>query len=329
MLFKEDEIARAEATAVRENAAWYRWTHDLVKVTGEDAEKFLDWILVNSIAGLSVGRGKYTTMLDENGGIIDDLVVFHKAEGLWWLSTLYGPRLIPWLEAHAEGRDVSARLVTYDWDMYAVQGPDAPAAMEKLLDESADGMKRFSVSANAVDGIPVYVHRSGFTGEDGFEIYCAAEKTAELREKIAAAVEAAGGREIYTLEVYVRSIPMEKGFALKQDFKHLNPFECGLGWAVDLEKDFIGKDATLAIKDKPRYQMVGLEFERESTEDVNIWERVYLYGVEVGRCAQAIYGYTVDRNIGFATVRAGIPEGTRVTVGPNGSPAVIVKKKFC
>ena len=88
MLFKEDEIARAEATAVRENAAWYRWTHDLVKVTGEDAEKFLDWILVNSIAGLSVGRGKYTTMLDENGGIIDDLVVFHKAEGLWWLSPL-------------------------------------------------------------------------------------------------------------------------------------------------------------------------------------------------------------------------------------------------
>ena len=82
MLFKEDEIARAEATAVRENAAWYRWTHDLVKVTGEDAEKFLDWILVNTIAGLPVGRGKYTTMLDENGGIIDDLVVFHKAEGL-------------------------------------------------------------------------------------------------------------------------------------------------------------------------------------------------------------------------------------------------------
>jgi glycine cleavage system aminomethyltransferase T len=56
---------------------------------------------------------------------------------------------------------------------------------------------------------------------------------------------------------------------------------------------------------------------------------VYLYGVEVGRCAQAIYGYTVDKNIGFANIRAGIPEGTRVTVGPNGSPAVVVSKVFC
>ncbi|MBQ1459975.1 MAG: aminomethyl transferase family protein, partial [Oscillospiraceae bacterium] len=137
------------------------------------------------------------------------------------------------------------------------------------------------------------------------------------------------GREIYTLEVYVRSIPMEKGFALKQDFKHLNPFECGLGWSVDLEKEFIGKEATLAIRENPRYQMVGLVFDWESTEDISIWERVYLYGVEVGRCAQAIYGYTVDKNIGFATIRAGIPEGTRVTVGPNGSPATVVSKVFC
>ena len=329
MLFREDKLARLDAETIRKSVGWYRWTHDLVEVTGADALEVLETLYVSRIAKISAGKTKYTAMLDEQGEIIDDVIVMHMSEGVYWVSTLYGPRLIPWLEAHAEGRDVSARLVTYDWDMYAVQGPDAPAAMEKLLDESADGMKRFSVSANAVDGIPVYVHRSGFTGEDGFEIYCAAEKTAELREKIAAAVEAAGGREIYTLEVYVRSIPMEKGFALKQDFKHLNPFECGLGWAVDLEKDFIGKNATLAIKDKPRYQMVGLEFERESTEDVNIWERVYLYGVEVGRCAQAIYGYTVDRNIGFATVRAGIPEGTRVTVGPNGSPAVIMKKKFC
>jgi glycine cleavage system aminomethyltransferase T len=98
---------------------------------------------------------------------------------------------------------------------------------------------------------------------------------------------------------------------------------------VDLEKEFIGKEATLAIRENPRYQMVGLVFDWESTEDISIWERVYLYGVEVGRCAQAIYGYTVDKNIGFATISAGIPEGARVTVGPNGSPATVVSKVFC
>jgi Na+/H+ antiporter NhaC len=132
MLFKEDEIARAEAQAVRTNAAWYRWTHDLVKVEGVDAEKFLDWILVNSIAGLSVGQGKYTTMLDENGGIIDDLVVFHKAEGLWWLSTLYGPHAVRWFDAHREGFEVAYADNTQAWDMYAVQGPNSAKVMGSI-----------------------------------------------------------------------------------------------------------------------------------------------------------------------------------------------------
>ena len=329
MLFKDDKIARLDAETIRKSVGWYRWTHDLVEITGPDAPEVLDMIYVSRISAVPAGKTKYTAMLDEQGEILDDVIVMHMAEGVYWVSTLYGPRLLPWIEAHAAGKDISARLITYDWDMYAVQGPDSPAAMEKLLDAPLGEMKRFSVAANAVAGIPVYVHRSGFTGENGFEIYCAADKTGELRAKIAGAVEAAGGREIYTLEVYVRSIPMEKGFALKQDFKHLNPFECGLGWSVDLEKDFIGKAATLAIREKPRYQMVGLEFERESTEDISIWERVYLYGVEIGRCAQAIYGYTVDKNIGFATIRAGVPLGARVTVGPNGSPATVVKKVFC
>jgi len=329
MLFKEDKLARLDAETIRRSVGWYRWTHDLVEITGAGALEILEKIYVSNISKVLPGKTKYTAMLDEKGEIIDDVIVMHMDEGVYWVSTLYGPRLIPWIEAHAEGKDVKARLITYDWDMYAVQGPESPAALEKLLDTPLESMKRFSVAAGSVNGIPVYVHRSGFTGENGFEIYCAADRTAEVRESIAKAVEAAGGREIYTLEVYVRSIPMEKGFALKQDFKHLNPFECGLGWSVDLNKDFIGKEATLAIRENPRYQMVGLVFDWESTEDISIWERVYLYGVEVGRCAQAIYGYTVDKNIGFATIRAGIPEGTRVTVGPNGSPATVVSKVFC
>ena len=329
MLFREDKTARLDAETIRKSVGWYRWTHDLVEITGRDALEVLDTIYVSSISKVPAGKTKYTAMLNEAGEIIDDVIVMHMSDGVYWVSTLYGPRLIPWLEAHAGGKDVPARLITADWDMYAVQGPDSPAAMEKLLDEPLGDLKRFSVCENAVSGIPVKVHRAGFTGENGFEVYCAADRTGEIRELIAQAVAAAGGREVYTLEVYVRSIPMEKGFALKQDFKHMNPFECGMGRSVDLDKDFIGKDATLAIRNRPRYQMVGLEFERESTEDINIWERVYLYGVEVGRCSQAIYGYTVDKNIGFANIRAGIPEGTRVTVGPNGSPATVVSKVFC
>ncbi|MGI6073009.1 MAG: glycine cleavage T C-terminal barrel domain-containing protein [Lachnospiraceae bacterium] len=329
MLFKEDKIARLDADTIRNFVGYYRWTHDLVEITGTDALEVLETIYVNNISKADLGKTKYTTMLNEEGEIIDDVIVMHMDRGLYWVSTLYGPRLIPWIETHKDGKDVNARIITYDWDMYAIQGPKSPEALNALLENPIDGMKRFFVAPNSIKGIPVYVHRAGFTGENGYEIYCAFEKSKEIKDYIDEAVLKAGGREIYTLEVYVRSIPMEKGLPLKQDLKGLNPFECGLGWSVDLNKDFIGKEATLAIKDNPRYQMVGLEFSWESTEDINIWEKVYLYGVEVGRCAQTIYGYTVDKNIGFATIRADIPMGTAVTVGPNGSPAVVVEKEFC
>lgn len=329
MLFKDDKTARLDAETIRKSVGWYRWTHDLVEVTGSDAAEVLNWIYVSNIGKVPAGKTKYTTMLNEDGDIIDDVIIMRMTDDIYWVSTLYGPRLIPWLNEHCAGKDYSARLITYDWDMYAVQGPDSLKAINALLASPADDMKRFSVIEGEINSIPVWIHRSGFTGENGYEVYCAADRTLEIRNLIDKAVNEAGGREIYTLEVYVRSVPMEKGFALKQDFKALNPFECGLGWSVDLEKDFIGKEATLKIKDAPRFQMVGLEFDRESTEDISIWERVYLYGVEIGRCSQAIYGYTVDKNIGFANIRAGIPEGTRVTVGPNGSPATVVGKVFC
>ena len=329
MLFKNDERARLDAQTIRTSVGWYCWTHDLVEVTGADAPEVLEKIFVSSLAKTIAGKTKYTAMLNDDGEIIDDVIVMHMSEDIYWISSLYGPRLIPWIEAHSEGKDIQTRLITYDWNMFAVQGPESPKAMNRLLKEPVDDMKRFTVTKNCIGDIPVYIHRSGFTGENGFEVYCSPDQTETVKEAIRTAVEAEGGREIYTLEVYVRSVPMEKGFALKQDFKHMNPFECGMGWTVDLSKDFIGKEATLRIKDDPRFQMVGLEFDWESTEDISIWERVYLYGVEIGRCAQTIYGYTVDKNIGFANIKAGIPEGTKVTVGPNGSPATVVSKVFC
>ena len=329
MLFREDKVARADAEAIRKGVGFYRWTHDLVEITGKGALEVLQKIYISDISKVAVGRSKYTASLDETGEIIDDVIVMHMADGLYWVSDLYGPRLLPWIEQHKGEADIHAKIITYDWDMYAVQGPDSLKAMNAMLVAPVDDLKRFGICERKLGDIPVYIHRSGFTGENGYEIYSAFDKSAEVHDLALKAVESVGGRELQTLEVYVRSIPMEKGFALKQDFKHLSPYECGLGWAVAADKDFIGKEAALARKEHPKYRMVGLEFSRESTEDISIWERVYWYGVEVGRCAQTIYGYTVDKNIGFATVRADVPDGAELTVGCNDSPAVVVNKVFC
>ena len=331
MLFKEDEVARAEAKAVREHAAWYRWTHDLVEVTGPDAERFLDWMLVNTIAGTAVGRGKYTTMLDEDGGIIDDLVVFHKDAGTWWLSTLYGPHMVRWFDAHKGDYDVAYCDITQSWDMYAVQGPNSAQVMNDLVANPVDELKRFQLLETQAAGVPVVVDRGGFTGELGYEVYCAREDSPAIAAAIDEAAGKHGAPRLKTLEVYVRSLPMEKGMALRQDYKGLTPFEANLGWSVHMDKEFFGKEALAAAQEAgAKRAFVGVEIERESYEDIAQNEIVRKRGIPVGICRQMIYGYTVDKNIGFAIVDAKkCPLGTRVTIGPNDSPATLVEAKWC
>ncbi len=328
MLFKEDKTARAEHQAVRENAGWYRWTHDLVEVTGKEAEKFLDHLFVGAITKTPVGRTKYTTMLNEDGKIIDDTIVMHMGEDRYWVSTLYAPQFIKWADAHKDGAEVSYEDITKTVDMYAVQGPKSLEIMNALLAAPVDGLKRFAVADNKIGEILVQIHRSGFTGELGYEVYCKIEDTQAVEDAIRAACGKFSAPELTTLEVYVRSLPVEKGFALRQDMYGLTPYECGLDWSVSLDKDFIGKEALVKAKEEgPKYKLVGLEYLSESYEDIAQKEIVYRHGVPCGFVRAAIYGYTVEKNIGFAVIEAKkAVVGEHVTVGSNGSPAVITEK---
>ena len=119
--------------------------------------------------------------------------------------------------------------------------------------------------------------------------------------------------------------------ALRQDYKGLTPYEANLGWSVRMDKDFLGKEALEAAQaEEPKRAFVGIEIERESYEDIAQNEIIRKRGIPVGICRQMIYGYTVDKNIGFGIVDARkVPLGTRVTIGPNDSPAVIVEPKWC
>lgn len=300
-------------------------------VKGEDARAFLDKLFVGAVAATPVGKTKYTTMLNEDGKIIDDTIVMHMGENHFWVSTLYAPQFLKWADAHRSGEDVHCEDRSQAIDMYAVQGPNSGKIMNALVEAPVDDLKRFAIADNEIDGITVKVHRSGFTGELGYEIYCEIADTDAVAEAIRAACAKFDAPEITTLEVYVRSLPVEKGFALRQDMYGLSPFACGLGWSVKFDKDFIGKDALLREQETgPAYKLVGLEYLAESYEDIAQKEVVYSYGVPVGFVRTAIYGYTAEKNIGYAVIRADkAVVGERVTVGGNDSPAIITEKAGC
>lgn len=330
MLFKEDSAARAQHLAVRENAGWYRWTHDTVELTGADADAFVDHMMVNTVAKAAVGQGKYTTMLDERGTIIDDLIAMHMGEGRWWLSTLYGPHMVRWFDRHRGDFDVSYQDITQTVDMYSVQGPNSAALMDKIVASKVDDLKRFQIIQTSIGDMEVTVDRGGFTGELGFEIYCSRDDSLRVAEAIARRAGELGAPRLDTLEVYVRALPMEKGMGLRQDYYGLTPYEANLGWSVHMDKDFVGKEALAASHEAgERHAFVGLEIDRDSYEDIAQGEVIYKRGIPVGTVRQFIYGYSVDKNIGFGVVDAGkAPLGTKVTIGGNDSPATVVASKW-
>ena len=326
MLFKNDTVARAQHDAIRNNVGWYKWKHDLLEVTGADAANFLDFIYVNSIAKTPVGRSKYTTMLDEEGGIIDDVIVLHIGDDYFWVSTLYLPELVEWIDAKKGDLDVKYKDITSVTDMYAVQGPNSRALLNKIVGEPIDDMKYFGVKDNTIGGIKVKIHRSGFSGELGYEIYCDQKDSSIVEKALKEVGTEFGADKITVLEVIVRSIPGEKGYVLRQDILGLNPFEADMGWTVDMSKDFIGKAATEKVKEEgPKRQLVGLEF--DAYNDISQGEIIKINGIKVGKVTAAMYGYTIDKNIGYAVVdRAKAPIGAEAKVGINNVPAKIVDR---
>ncbi len=149
MLFREDKVARADAEAVRKNVGWYCWTHDLVEVRGKDAHDLLDYICVNVISD-TVGVSKYTTMLNDEGKILDDTIVTCMDENVYWVSTLYGPKFQPLIEKYAEGKDVEWEDLTEVIGMYAVQGPKSMDMLNSMLETPIDDMKRFRMADNKI-----------------------------------------------------------------------------------------------------------------------------------------------------------------------------------
>ncbi|MBS6397938.1 MAG: aminomethyltransferase family protein [Clostridiales bacterium] len=316
-VYKNDAMKRSEHMAVRETAGWYLYTHQLVEVTGEDAAAFLDYMVPNNIMTLGVTRDRYTTMLNEKGQIIDDIVIMQVEEGVYWVSTLYAKRMIPWFDEHKGDRKAAYKNITAQWDMYAVQGPKSKEVLNSLLETSVDGQKFFQILDNKIGDIPVKINRGGFTGEKlGYEIYCAPENSKAVVEKLRAAEAEFGMKEVTDIQIMVWTLPTEKGFYLMCDIHWTNPLEVGLDKNINWEKEFIGKEALLKVKEEgAKRTLLGFTVDEE---DIFIPAKnlggpgtpVMYGGEEVGRVTKVTYSYCLDKNIGYALV-----DNSKVKIG--------------
>ena len=196
-----------EVAAVRRNAGMFDVSHmGRIEFSGSASTAFLDSLLSANVAKLRRGRSRYHVICDEAGGIIDDAIVYNLGEDRYLLIVNAGnfDAVASWLAVHSKGvPDLESEVTTEDVAMIAVQGPDAVGLTEKLSDSQVSSLRPFAIAEVEVAGIPCRIARTGYTGEDGFEIMPPADGATSLwmaLEEAGASPCGLGARDVLRLE---------------------------------------------------------------------------------------------------------------------------------
>jgi aminomethyltransferase len=258
---------RDEHLAVRTRAGLFDLSHmGEITVTGPGAAALLNHALVGNIASVGVGRARYTMICQEDGGILDDLIVYRLAENEYMVvaNASNAQVVLDALTERAAGFDA---LVRDDRDAYAliaVQGPESPGILKSLTDADLDGLKYYAGLPGTVAGVPALIARTGYTGEDGFELFVAPSDAEKLWQAL---TEAGAPVGLVPCGLSCRdTLRLEAGMPL---YGHelttaLTPFDAGLGRVVKFEKegDFVGRtalqEAASRAEENPPRVLVGL-----------------------------------------------------------------------
>jgi aminomethyltransferase len=318
-----------EHHAVRREAGMFDVSHmAVVDLTGGRSREYLRLLLANDVARLNEpGKALYTCMLNPDGGVIDDLIVYFVSDTWFRLVVNAGTRDkdLAWIRTHAAPFDVDV-LERTDLCVIAVQGPEARVKAAGLLapaqQPAALEIKPFHAAAFG----SWFVARTGYTGEDGFEIMipsCDAADAWRRLDESGVKPAGLGARDTLRLEAGMNL------YGNDMDERH-HPLESGLAWTVALEpsnRDFIGRDALLAARLKGCDRLVGLLLEERGV--LRSHQRVVAPGIEAdGMVTSGTFSPTLNRSIGLARVPQATGASVHVEIRGKLHAARVVKTPF-
>jgi aminomethyltransferase len=242
-----------EHRAVRMTAGLFDVSHmGEFAVSGPDAAAFLDQLMTNDISRLFPGRVLYTPMCRPDGGVVDDLLVYHRGADDYLLCVNAGniAKDFAWMQAQVGDRQVRLVDLSATYALLALQGPRAAAILGGLTSVDLNQLGYYHFAEGEVAGVPCLISRTGYTGEDGFELYHATELASRLAPAL---MEAGAGLGLRLAGLGARdSLRLEAGYPLygHEITDEVSPLAAGLGWTVKLDKasPFIGQEALRAEK---------------------------------------------------------------------------------
>jgi 4-methylaminobutanoate oxidase (formaldehyde-forming) len=313
------QVAREVDCAHREAAIFDQSSFGKIKVSGVDAERFLNRLCANDMTR-PAGRAIYTAMLNQRGGYESDLTALRLGPDEYWLyvGTSAIRRDLAWLRRHQAGEQVEIIDQTDDYAVLGLMGPRAADIAAALGAAELNQLGYFHCRAATIAGIPVQAVRLSYVGESGWELSCAVSAAGSLFDALLAAGARPAGIFAQT------SMRIEKRFlAFGHDLDtDLNPFQAGLGSTLDWNSEFIGKDALLELRDQPPdSRLVSIVFASAEVQPLGN-EPVYRAGQIIGKTTSAAFGYRVGKPLAIALIdnRAGIElNGLEVDVDIAGS----------
>ncbi len=320
-----------EHNAVRLHVGVFDVSHmGEVLISGPDAEKYVNHIFTNDLTGAPDRTIYYGMMLYPNGGVVDDLLVYKRNDREFFLvpNAANIDKDVDWMMKNAEGFDVKIDHLSERYGELAVQGPEAEDTLRKVLGIDCSDLTFYTFKDIVFEGEDVIVSRTGYTGEDGFEIYASHDLTCRLWDRLMeAGVQPCGLGCRDTLR-------FEAGLPLYGDelTDEVTPIEAGFGMFVKLDKpEFIGKEACARQKSEGvTRKNVGLELQGNAIPRHG-YEVLNAEGEKIGEVTTGYHSITLDKNIAMALIDARYAKlGTEVQVRVRRKvfPAVVVKKRF-
>lgn len=294
----------AEHHAVRTAAGLFDVSHmGELEVRGERSLEFVQHVTTNDVSKLEVGQAQYSTLLNDDGKLLDDLLVYRFADR--YMLVVNGSNRekdLAWISRYAGDFGVQIQDRTDEIALLALQGPKAQAILAELTDTDLDSIRYDRFREGIVGGFPAIISRTGYTGEDGFELYIPAEDAAAVWRRL---LEVGAPHGAIATGLGCRdSLRLEMGFALYGNDldEGRTPLEAGLAWVVKLDKpEFVGRDALLRQKaEGVRSRLVGFRLSERGFPRRGYG--VSAGGQTVGEVASGVLSPTLGYGIGMAYV---------------------------
>lgn len=327
----------AEHLRTRTHAGLFDVSHmGEIDVTGPEAIQFINRLTSNDASKLIDGQAQYSAFTTPEGTVIDDLLVYRFAPDRFMLVVNAGTtgKDWDWITSHRGSESVELKNVSSDYCQLALQGPDALTILQGLTDAALSEIKYYHFTEALVDGVEAIVSRTGYTGEDGFEVYAAADKAEQIWNSMLEAGAFGSGEGVLPCGLAARNtLRLEAGMALygHEIDETTTLLEANLGWICKLNKgDFIGRDVLAKQKEEGvTKRLIGFEMtDRGIARD---GQDVVIDGARAGNVTSGSPAPYLKKNIGMAYVPTEFAkEGQRIQIDVRGKlvGAQIVKTPF-